>query len=70
MAGQLSKHFRVSSRTSNVYGSRFASQHMPSQYFPEEEMPKDVAYRMIKDDLILDGHPMLKYATSYTISND
>jgi glutamate decarboxylase len=43
---------------------------MPAQHFPEEEMPKDVAYRMIKDDLILDGHPMLKYATSYTISND
>ncbi|CAI7635361.1 unnamed protein product [Penicillium pancosmium] len=59
MAGQLSKHFRGSSRTSNVYGSRFASQHMPAQHFPEEEMPKDVAYRMIKDDLILDGHPML-----------
>jgi glutamate decarboxylase len=35
---------------------------MPAQCFPEEEMPKEVAYRMIKDDLILDGHPMLKYA--------
>jgi hypothetical protein len=23
-------------------------------------MPKDVAYRMIKDDLVLDGNPMLK----------
>ena len=44
---------------------------MPSQYFPEEEMPKDVAYRMIKDDLVLDGNPMLKYLSTppYTSSN-
>lgn len=44
---------------------------MPSQYFPEEEMPKDVAYRMIKDDLVLDGNPMLKYASTplYTLNN-
>lgn len=61
MAGQLYKHSRGSSRTANVYGSRFASQHMPAEYFPEEEMPKEVAYRLIKDDLVLDGHPMLKY---------
>lgn len=33
---------------------------MPCNSFPREEMPKDVAYRMIKDDLVLDGNPMLK----------
>ncbi len=26
----------------------------------EGEMPKEVAYRMIKDELSLDGNPMLK----------
>ncbi|KAJ5112015.1 hypothetical protein N7532_000060 [Penicillium argentinense] len=52
--------------TSNVYGSRFASQHMPSDTFPDDEMPKEVAYRMIKDELVLDGHPMLNLATFVT----
>ncbi|KAJ5212756.1 uncharacterized protein N7498_004402 [Penicillium cinerascens] len=51
---------------SNVYGSRFASEHMPCNSFPQEEMPKDVAYRMIKDDLVLDGNPMLNLASFVT----
>lgn len=46
--------------STNVYGSRFASEHMPSEKLPDEEMPRDTAYRMIKDDLVLDGIPMLK----------
>ena len=49
--------------TSSVYGSRFASQDMPEHEMAENEMPKDVAYRMIKDHLSLDGNPMLKYNT-------
>ena len=48
--------------TSNVYGSRFAAQDLPRYEMPEGEMPKDVAYRMIKDDLTLDGSPTLKSA--------
>lgn len=47
--------------TTSVYGSKFAAQELPKHEIPEEEMPKDVAYRMIKDDLSLDGNPMLKY---------
>lgn len=43
-----------------VYGSRFALQQLPSTEMPEAEMPREVAYRMIKDDLSLDGNPMLK----------
>lgn len=46
--------------TSSVYGSKFAAADLPRNEMPEEEMPKDVAYRMIKDDLSLDGNPMLK----------
>jgi glutamate decarboxylase len=46
--------------TTSVYGSRFAAQDLPRQEMPEGEMPKDVAYRMIKDELSLDGNPMLK----------
>ena len=46
--------------TSSVYGSRFASVDLPNHEMPESEMPKEIAYRMIKDELSLDGNPMLK----------
>ncbi|KAJ5684857.1 uncharacterized protein N7477_001202 [Penicillium maclennaniae] len=39
---------------------------MPCSSFPDEEMPKEVAYRMIKDDLVLDGNPMLNLASFVT----
>lgn len=50
--------------TTSVYGSKFAAQDLPKHEMPEGEMPKEVAYRMIKDDLSLDGNPMLKYVFS------
>lgn len=46
--------------STSVYGSRYAAQSLPSTEMPEAEMPREVAYRMIKDDLSLDGNPMLK----------
>lgn len=46
--------------STTVYGTRFAAQDLPSHEMPEQEMPKEVAYRMIKDDLSLDGNPILK----------
>ncbi|KAK2023395.1 glutamate decarboxylase [Colletotrichum zoysiae] len=52
--------------TTSVYGSRFANQDLPRTEMPENEMPKDVAYRMIKDDLSLDGNPMLNLASFVT----
>ena len=51
--------------STSVYGSRFAAEDLPSHEMPEKEMPKEVAYRMIKDDLSLDGNPMLKYVLSW-----
>ena len=56
----LSKDIATDSFTTTVYGSRFAAQDLPKHEMPENEMPKEVAYRMIKDDLSLDGNPMLK----------
>ena len=44
----------------SVYGSRFAAMDLPRHEMPEDEMPREVAYRMIKDDLTLDGTPTLK----------
>lgn len=46
--------------TTSVYGSKFAAADLPRHEMPEDEMPKEVAYRMIKDELSLDGNPMLK----------
>jgi glutamate decarboxylase len=47
--------------STSVYGSRFAAEDLPAHEMPEKEMPKEIAYRMIKDELSLDGNPMLKY---------
>ena len=46
--------------TASVYGSKFAQADIPRHEMPEGEMPKEVAYRLIKDDLTLDGVPTLK----------
>ncbi|KAM7216874.1 glutamate decarboxylase [Rhypophila decipiens] len=51
---------------SSVYGSRFAGADLPRHEMPEKEMPKEVAYRMIKDELSLDGNPMLNLASFVT----
>ncbi|EON62326.1 glutamate decarboxylase [Coniosporium apollinis CBS 100218] len=52
--------------TASVYGSRFAAQDLPRIEMPEKEMPREVAYRMIKDDLTLDGTPTLNLASFVT----
>ncbi|RMZ76780.1 hypothetical protein DV737_g4657, partial [Chaetothyriales sp. CBS 132003] len=52
--------------STSVYGSRFAAEELPSHEMPEKEMPKDVAYRLIKDELSLDGNPMLNLASFVT----
>ena len=48
--------------TQSVYGSRFANCELPNHCLPEGEMPKEIAYRMIKDHLSLDGNPTLNLA--------
>ena len=52
--------------SASVYGSRFAAECLPMHEMPEKEMPKEIAYRMIKDDLSLDGNPMLNLASFVT----
>lgn len=46
--------------SASIYGSHFSAEHMPHHEMPEREMPPAVAYRMIKDELSLDGNPLLK----------
>ncbi|KFA61865.1 hypothetical protein S40285_07080 [Stachybotrys chlorohalonatus IBT 40285] len=52
--------------TTSVYGSRFADEELPKQQMAEEAMPRDVAYRMIKDELSLDNNPKLNLASFVT----
>jgi glutamate decarboxylase len=68
---QLNKQFpsQWKSDCSNVYGSRFAAGRMPTQKLPDNEMPRDVAYQLIKDELALDGQPMLKFVYISSIKN-
>lgn len=54
--------------TTSVYGSKFAAADLPKHEMPENEMPKEIAYKLIKDDLSLDGQPQLNLATFVTRS--
>jgi glutamate decarboxylase len=42
-----------SSFTASVYGSKWAEHDLPKHEIPDDSMPKEIAYRMIKDDLTL-----------------
>ncbi|KAH0133847.1 glutamate decarboxylase, partial [Aureobasidium melanogenum] len=50
----------------SIYGSRFAAEDLPRHEMPDKEMPAATAYRMIKDDLTLDGNPTLNLASFVT----
>ncbi|KAF2423764.1 glutamate decarboxylase/sphingosine phosphate lyase [Tothia fuscella] len=52
--------------TASVYGSKYAGQDLPKYEMPDEEMPREIAYRLIKDDLTLDGTPTLNLASFVT----
>ncbi|EKG12482.1 Pyridoxal phosphate-dependent decarboxylase [Macrophomina phaseolina MS6] len=58
--------FEPGTITTSVYGSRFAAEDIPRHEMPEREMPKEIAYRLIKDDLSLDGTPTLNLASFVT----
>ncbi|RJE26916.1 glutamate decarboxylase [Aspergillus sclerotialis] len=47
----------------SIYGSHYSAEHMPHHEIPEVEMPPAIAYRMIKDELSLDGNPLLNLAS-------
>ncbi|KFZ02244.1 hypothetical protein V500_00352 [Pseudogymnoascus sp. VKM F-4518 (FW-2643)] len=60
-AQQTSEQFMTS-----VYASKYAAQDLPKHEMAEGGMPKEVAYRMIKDETSLDGNPMLNLASFVT----
>jgi len=54
------------SYSTSVYGSEWAARDLPRFEMPEEEMPKETAYKLIKDELALDGTPQLNLASFVT----
>ncbi|ORY01232.1 glutamate decarboxylase [Basidiobolus meristosporus CBS 931.73] len=52
--------------STTVYGSHWAAQDIPRFSMPDEEMPPKVAYKLIKDELALDGNPVLNLASFVT----
>lgn len=63
---KLSVHPPSEYASASVYGSSYAAQELPKHTMPENEMPKEIAYRLIKDDLTLDGTPTLNLASFVT----
>ncbi|KAK9763926.1 hypothetical protein K7432_008996 [Basidiobolus ranarum] len=52
--------------STTVYGSHWAAQDIPRFDMPSDEMPPKVAYKLIKDELALDGNPVLNLASFVT----
>eukprot|EP00871_Galdieria_phlegrea_P004435 jgi/Galph1/4993/GphlegSOOS_G3627.1 len=55
----------------HVYGSVFASRYMskpvPAYEMPQQEMPPEVAYQLIHEELALDGNPRLNLASFVSV---
>ncbi|KAL0486347.1 glutamate decarboxylase [Acrasis kona] len=52
--------------SSGVYGSRFAVDELPKNHLPDQEMPSNIAYKLISDELALDSKPILNLASFVT----
>ncbi len=50
----------------STYGLRYFDKPVPKDKMPENGMPADAAYQLIKDELQLDGNPALNLATFVT----
>ena len=48
------------------YGSRYISSPVPKYELPEEQMPANIAYQLIHDEMNLDGNPAMNLATFVT----
>jgi len=52
--------------STSVYGTKWAGQDLPKYEMAEEEIPASTAYKLIKDELSLDGTPQLNLASFVT----
>lgn len=49
-----------------MFGSRYVRTTLPKYEIGENSIPKDAAYQIIKDELMLDGNPRLNLASFVT----
>ncbi|KAE8350337.1 pyridoxal phosphate-dependent transferase [Aspergillus coremiiformis] len=65
---QAQRHRQEQDETASpyVYGTHYATEELPEHVMSEREMPADVALRLIKDELSLDGNPLLNLASFVT----
>ncbi|MDP5220159.1 glutamate decarboxylase [Ruegeria sp. 2205SS24-7] len=61
-----SSHSESASVLTPAYGGRFMREPIPKFTLPEDEMDADSAYRLIHDELMLDGNARLNLATFVT----
>ncbi|KAL5336883.1 pyridoxal phosphate-dependent transferase [Aspergillus crustosus] len=54
------------SEYAGVYGTKYAAEELPHFVMNQRGMPADVAYRLISDELSLDGNPLLNMASFVT----
>ncbi|CAM6118217.1 unnamed protein product [Calypogeia fissa] len=50
----------------SIFGSRYCRTTLPKYKLPEREIPKDAAYQIVSDELMLDGNPRLNLASFVT----
>ncbi|RKF65536.1 Glutamate decarboxylase [Golovinomyces cichoracearum] len=65
---EMPLHEELQNLSTTVYGSKFSTRTLPEFEIPENEIPKEIAYRLIKNYLSLDGNPILNlasFATTY-----
>ena len=64
----LSKKKKINTRkgVSTTYANRFFTRPVPRYRLPDEGMDADVVYRLIRDELNIDGNPALNLATFVT----
>lgn len=65
MALSEAKHDSGSSIES-LFASRYCQESLPKFRLPEKSIPKDAAYQIINDELMLDGNPRLNLASFVT----
>jgi glutamate decarboxylase len=49
------------SQYAGVYGTQYAAEELPLYVMNQHGMPPDVAHQLVRDELSLDGNPLLKY---------
>ncbi|MGH9071060.1 MAG: glutamate decarboxylase, partial [Acidimicrobiales bacterium] len=62
----LAKRIDTDESLAPAYGTRYLTQPIPRYALPDGEMPAELAYRLIHDELNLDGNPELNLATFVT----